>query len=804
MVPHGSLTVRARFIPAEDVSMSFGKYFVRLCRRLVRRHGHSEPAPRAHRLGVEQLEDRLVPSASKYLLDFGTASSPVASGYTRVAAQAYDPAKGFGWQSTTGISGFDKGGSNLLTRDVNRGTGTATFLADVDPGTYHVTATVGDPSVARDQLALIAEGQRVASGISTARNQFQNVSFDIDVTDGQLTLQFLDEGGVSSGFSIAALQIGRTTDATIWADSVTPTNTSASDSSAVELGVKFQADRDGYITGVRFYKGSGNTGTHVGNLWAADGTLLATATFTNETATGWQQVNFSSPVAIKANTTYIASYFAPGGHYAYDYYYFATSVTNGPLKALADGENGPNSVFRYGSSSGFPSSTYRSTNYWVDVVFSDSSTSQSPAPTANAGVDQSADEGSSVSFKGSATGTGLSYAWDFGDGSTTTGTLTPSHTYADNGKYTATLTVTDSSGQTASDTATITVNNVAPTASFTNNGAVTAGNSVTVSFSNQSDPSSVDTNAGFTYSYDFNNDGTFDVANSTSASASTTFTTAGTYTVTGRIADKDGGFTDYTTTVTVNDPAPTADAGVDQSADEGSSVSFKGSATGTGLSYAWDFGDGSTTTGTLTPSHTYADNGKYTATLTVTDSSGQTASDTATITVNNVAPTASFTNNGAVTAGNSVTVSFSNQSDPSSVDTNAGFTYSYDFNNDGTFDVANSTSASASTTFTTAGTYTVTGRIADKDGGFTDYTTTVTVNDPAPTADAGVDQSADEGSSVSFKGSATGTGLSYAWDFGDGSTTTGTLTPSHTYADNGKYTATLTVTDSSGQTASDT
>src|SRR5262249_33190959 len=354
MVPHGSLTVRARFIPAEDVSMSFGKYFVRLCRRLSRRASRGKSAPRAPRLGVELLEARVVPSATRYLLDFGTASSPVASGYTRVAAQAYDPAKGFGWQSTTGISGFDKGGSNLLTRDVNRGTGTATFLADVDPGTYHVTATVGDPSVARDQLALIAEGQRVASGISTARNQFQNVSFDIDVTDGQLTLQFLDEGGVSSGFSIAALQIepASSVTSTIWADSVTPTNASfASDANAVELGVKFQADRDGYITGVRFYKGSGNTGTHVGNLWASDGTLLATATFPNETATGWQQVNFSSPVAIKANTTYIASYFAPVGHYADDYYYFATSVTNGPLKALADGEDGSNSVFRYGRSS---------------------------------------------------------------------------------------------------------------------------------------------------------------------------------------------------------------------------------------------------------------------------------------------------------------------------------------------------------------------------------------------------------------------------------------------------------------------
>ena len=62
---------------------------------------------------------------------------------------------------------------------------------------------------------------------------------------------------------------------------------------------------NGYITGIRFYKGSGNTGTHVGHLWTSTGTLLATATFSNETASGWQQVNFATPVAITAGTTYV-------------------------------------------------------------------------------------------------------------------------------------------------------------------------------------------------------------------------------------------------------------------------------------------------------------------------------------------------------------------------------------------------------------------------------------------------------------------------------------------------------------------
>ena len=67
---------------------------------------------------------------------------------------------------------------------------------------------------------------------------------------------------------------------------------------------------------MRFYKGPQNTGTHVADLWTATGTLLATATFTNETASGWQQVNFSSPVAITAGTTYVASYHTNGDYSA--------------------------------------------------------------------------------------------------------------------------------------------------------------------------------------------------------------------------------------------------------------------------------------------------------------------------------------------------------------------------------------------------------------------------------------------------------------------------------------------------------
>jgi hypothetical protein len=109
----------------------------------------------------------------------------------------------------------------------------------------------------------------------------------------------------------------------------------------------------------------------VGALWRADGTLLATATFVNETATGWQQANFSAPVPVAANTVYVASYRAPNGHYAGDNGYFSNvGVDSGPIHLLRDGLSGGNGVYAYGGSSVlFPSSSYQGTNYWVDVVF---------------------------------------------------------------------------------------------------------------------------------------------------------------------------------------------------------------------------------------------------------------------------------------------------------------------------------------------------------------------------------------------------------------------------------------------------
>jgi hypothetical protein len=147
-----------------------------------------------------------------------------------------------------------------------------------------------------------------------------------------------------------------------------PAFVNVTDTNSFELGVKFTSSIAGNITGFRFYKGSQDTGTHIAHLWSATGTLLASATFVGETASGWQQVNLPTPVAIAANTTYVASYHT-SGHYSGNGNYFATAHTNEPLTAPDSASSGGNGVYAYGSAAVFPSNTYIAANFWVDVVF---------------------------------------------------------------------------------------------------------------------------------------------------------------------------------------------------------------------------------------------------------------------------------------------------------------------------------------------------------------------------------------------------------------------------------------------------
>jgi N,N-dimethylformamidase beta subunit-like protein/uncharacterized protein DUF4082/fibronectin type III domain protein/Big-like domain-containing protein len=184
----------------------------------------------------------------------------------------------------------------------------------------------------------------------------------------------------ANGTSPAGTSSAATPEDTIF-DFGTPATTDSGDTSSVELGVKFTASATGTVTGIRFYKASTNTGTHVGSLWTAGGTLLASGTFTNESGSGWQTLSFTTPVGVAAGTTYVAGYLAPNGHYSYTSSAFTTAVTNGPLSAVANGTS-PNGVFAYSGSSTFPTGSFNAANYWVDVLFQPGGASV-PSPPSN-------------------------------------------------------------------------------------------------------------------------------------------------------------------------------------------------------------------------------------------------------------------------------------------------------------------------------------------------------------------------------------------------------------------------------------
>ena len=180
-----------------------------------------------------------------------------------------------------------------------------------------------------------------------------------------------DSGNLETpGVGIEITGSPRACPCSLWDDATVPTGSlSETDGQPLELGVKFRTSEDGSATGVRFYKSPLEAGAHTGHLWAADGTLLAEATFTGESASGWQETSFDAPVALTAGTTYVASYHA-NSHYAFSQGYFATAHESAPLRALADGEDGPNGVYAYGAPA-FPTDTFQASHYWVDVVFED-------------------------------------------------------------------------------------------------------------------------------------------------------------------------------------------------------------------------------------------------------------------------------------------------------------------------------------------------------------------------------------------------------------------------------------------------
>jgi hypothetical protein len=237
--------------------------------------------------------------------------------------------------------------------------GTAASGSTLAGGDVVVQGGAGDGSASSGNVIVKANGTD-----STGTFQVQNTTgqsvFTVDTTNKT----------IATGTTQLASGIAGSATNSLWDTGTTPGTVDSGDTGSVELGVKFQSSQTGNVTGVKFYKGSANIGTHVGNLWDRNGNNLATVTFSGESSSGWQYASFATPVHIQANTTYIVSYFAPQGRFSVDAGYFSAAAHSaGPLTALQNGTDGANSMYIYNGSSAFPNSASSSANYWVDVTF---------------------------------------------------------------------------------------------------------------------------------------------------------------------------------------------------------------------------------------------------------------------------------------------------------------------------------------------------------------------------------------------------------------------------------------------------
>jgi MYXO-CTERM domain-containing protein len=419
-------------------------------------------------------------------------------------------------------------------------------------------------------------------------------------------------------------------------------------------------------------------------------------------------------------------------------------------------------------------------------------------PVAEAGGPYRVLRGTAVQFNSSGSGDtegAITFAWDFGDGSSST-LASPSHLYAAAGTYLARLTVTDAQGATSEDTALVTIsepNNQPPVARAGGNRSAPVGESVSFNASGSTDADGTLAS----YAWDFG-----DGSTASGVTASHAYSAAGTYLVRLTVTDDKGATGQDAAIVTVGAPSnrlPVADAGGNLSANVNTPVAFDGrgsfDADGTLASYAWDFGDGQIGSGAQAQ-HTYSNPGSYLVRLTVTDDRGATGQDFLLVTVSqataaNQAPQAQAGADASGNTGQRLTFSASG-----SVDADGTIiSWRWDFG-DGT----EASGLSAAHTYEAGGTYVVTLTVIDDKGARSTDTLQVTIN-ALPTADAGAARTGEVGQELAFNASgssdADGTIASYAWDFGDGSTATGAQA-AHTYQSPGFYTVRLTVTDNLG------
>ena len=446
-------------------------------------------------------------------------------------------------------------------------------------------------------------------------------------------------------------------------------------------------------------------------------------------------------------------------------------------------------------------------------------------PTVGAGGPYTGNEGSAIAIAGTATDDGsiASVAWSvvtvpagvtcsFGNANL----LSTAVTCNDNAAVTIKLTATDNDGATSSANANVTVNNAPPTATFNAPASQPGGVGFAISLTAPADPSSVDQATGFTYAFDC---GSGYAPFSGTSSASCPGAPPPSVTVKGTIRDKDGGVTEYTQSVAINNVAPLAGAGGPYSGNEGSSISLTGTGSdpdGGTVTFEWSTNAPAGTCTIVAPTSQNTsvncnDNGSWMVSLKVTDDELASTTSSVALNVANVAPViGAKTTGGSVNEGSMIAFAVSNVTDVSSADQTAGFTYA--FACDGTtFGAYGNSSMVNCPAGNGPGSVTIAAKARDKDlGESVAVSSTFTVVNVAPIVYAGsATASLNEGGTFSRSGSFTDPGPD-SWtatvDYGDGSgvvplTLNGkTFSLSHTYPNDGVFTVTVTVDDGDGGT----
>lgn len=308
---------------------------------------------------------------------------------------AYTDRQGITWAADTNPSGFAAQSSSVVTGTLDPDLYARQRYTQKVPLQYQFAAPSGSYNVKLKfaELSYTRAGQRVfnvsinGSTVTTGLDVFSAAGGALKALDrdfpvnstGQIVIQLVPviDNPMVSAIEITPTPVGAVTQsalpksvrsaastatASIAGAAAEPEVSDTGITAATEVGMRFRATRAGLITGMRFYKGSLDTGVHVGHLWSNGGTLLAGARFENETESGWQQVEFAPPVTAEAGQSYVVSYQAPYGHFAGGAPRWAASSAGTNLLL-------PMEEALYGYGPGFPAQVRANAAYLVDVVF---------------------------------------------------------------------------------------------------------------------------------------------------------------------------------------------------------------------------------------------------------------------------------------------------------------------------------------------------------------------------------------------------------------------------------------------------